>query len=297
MEPIPYDVFEAVVQVFGKAFHYRDGMASFLLSQGISRPLVDKYRNEAKFVWARRLLTELADSDEGRVQQRKVLTALCQLRNVPDPKVPDRDAALDALRELKRLAVEHDLLAKEQQHAVKEKATDAEDRQKIVQERASKLAVLRQKFSDEVLNPNRQRAGYALQDLLQELFGLFEIEFRKSFRTKDNTQEIDGHFFFQSFDYLVEAKWRKDQPTEGEIGSFKHKVEGKFHGTRGLFVSVAGFRAEVAAKFDERGSSILLMDGMDLIHVLEGRVDLRDGLRAKIEAASQKGTVLSPITG
>ena len=55
-------------------------------------------------------------------------------------------------------------------------------------------------------------------------------------------------YYFQSFDYLVEAKWRKDQPTEGEIGSFKHKVEGKFKGTRGLFMSVAGFRREVSGE-------------------------------------------------
>ena len=37
MEPVPYDILEAMVQCFGKAFHYKDGVATFFLSQGVSR--------------------------------------------------------------------------------------------------------------------------------------------------------------------------------------------------------------------------------------------------------------------
>lgn len=297
MDPVPYDIMEAMVQCFGKAFHYRDGVATFFLSQGVPRTLVDKYRNEPKFVWARRLLTELSQTASGCLLQRKVLTALCQLRRIPDSKVPDRDAAADALRQLKTLAVQHDLVAKKAAQAVADKAAQAKSYQQVVQDRAAKLEKLKQAFFDAVTNPNRQAAGYSLQDMLQELFNLFEIEYRKSYRNPNNTQEIDGHFCFRSFDYLVEAKWRKDQPTEAEIGAFKHKVDGKLQGTRGLFVSIPGFRKEVVEKFDERGSSIILMDGADLTHLLEGRVDLRDGLRTKIEAAAQRGVVLTSILG
>jgi hypothetical protein len=297
MEPVPYEILEAMVQCFGKAFHYKDGVATFFLTQGVSRPLVDKYRNEPKFVWARRLLTELSQTEDGRLLQRKVLTALCQLRKVPDSQVPDRDAAADALRHLKILATQHDLVVKEEARVVVDKAAQAREHQQLVQDRAAKLEKLKQTFFAAVASADRQAAGYTLQDLLQELFSLFEIEYRKSFRNTNNTQEIDGHFCFQSFDYLVEAKWRKDQPTEAEIGAFKHKVDGKLQGTRGLFVSATGFRKEVVEKFDERGSSIILMDGADLTHLLEGRVDLRDGLRAKIEAAAQRGVVLTSILG
>jgi hypothetical protein len=295
MDSVPYEILEAMVQCFGKAFHYKDGVATFFLTQGVPRPLVDKYRNEAKFVWARRLLTELSQTEEGRLLQRKVLTALCQLRKVPDSQVPDRDAAADALRQLKNLAVQHDLLAKEEARVVGDKAAQAKERQQLVQDRAAKLDKLKQTFIAAFTSADRQAAGYTLQDLLHELFTLFEIEYRKSYRNPKNTQEIDGHFCFQSFDYLVEAKWRKDQPTEAEIGAFKHKVDGKLQGTRGLFVSVPGFRKEVVEKFDERGSSIILMDGADLTYLLEGRVDLRDGLRAKIEAAAQRGVVLTSV--
>lgn len=225
------------------------------------------------------------------------MTALCQLRKIPDSQVADRGAAADVLRQLKNLALQHNLAVKEEARVVADKAAQAREHLQIIQDRAARLEKLKQTFFTAAMNPDRQAARYTLQDLLQELFHLFEIEYRKSFRNPNNTQEIDGHFCFQSFDYLVEVKWRKDQPTESEIGAFKHKVDGKLQGTRGLFVSVPGFRKEVVEKFDERGSSIILMDGADLTHLLEGRVDLRDGLRTKIEAAGQRGVVLTSILG
>jgi hypothetical protein len=37
------------------------------------------------------------------------------------------------------------------------------------------------------------------------------------------------------------------------------------------------------------------MDGRDLIHILEGRVDLQDALKTKIERAAQEGIVFTPL--
>ena len=56
---LPYDITEAMVQCFGKCFHYKDRMEAFLRAAGVSPALAGKYRNEYKFVWARE------DSDEG----------------------------------------------------------------------------------------------------------------------------------------------------------------------------------------------------------------------------------------
>jgi hypothetical protein len=37
------------------------------------------------------------------------------------------------------------------------------------------------------------------------------------------------------------------------------------------------------------------MNGSDVIHILEGRIDLRDGLKKKIEKAAQEGIVFAPL--
>jgi hypothetical protein len=69
--------------------------------------------------------------------------------------------------------------------------------------------------------------------------------------------------------YLVEARWRKGQPTEADLAALKTKVDKKITSTRGLFVSILGFRQEVVLEFT-RGvtSNIVLMDGMDLLLIL-----------------------------
>lgn len=293
MEPVPYEILEAMIQCFGLAFHYKDAMEVFLVQAGVDKALVKKYRAEKKFPWARRVLSELGQSEQGCLIQRKVLMALYQLRNLPDPGVEDKDAGLEALRKLKSMAKEYDLVAREEKQKSADKARLAEERIKLQQERAIRLQELRELFIEAVRNPDRQQAGYSLEDLLADLFRLSEIEYKKSFRTP--TQQIDGHFKFEGFDYLVEARWRSDRPTEAEIGSFQWKVNSKLESTRGLFVSVPGFRPKVIEQFNGCGTNIILMDGEHLAHILEGRIDLRDALKIMIETAAQKGVVYTRL--
>lgn len=136
--------------------------------------------------------------------------------------------------------------------------------------------------------------GYSLQDLLAQLFELHEIAYRPPYRTP--TEEIDGHFGFKGFDYLVEARWRRDPPTAADLGGFKSKVDRKVQSTRGLFVSVAGFRQEVVLQFTQGATSnIILMDGQDLALILEGHVSLTDALDLKIQKAAQEGIIYFPL--
>lgn len=293
MSQLPYETLEAMIQCFGKSFHYKDCMTAFLANYGVPKQLVEKYRHEHKFVWARKLLTELGESEHHQILQRKILTALCRLRNLPDSKVEDRDAGLLALRELKELALSHDLIVRGENEKDSSRKNLAEEQKKLVRERTTKLERLCKSFGAAVISPDRQNAGYTLEDLLKDLFGLFEMDYRKSYRTL--TQQIDGHFNFQGFDYLVEAKWRQEHPTEQELGGFKHKVDGKLESTRGFFVSIPGFRAEVISQFNGSGGNLILMDGSDLNYILEGRLDLRDALKKKIETAAQRGIVFTPL--
>jgi hypothetical protein len=88
-----------------------------------------------------------------------------------------------------------------------------------------------------------QARGYSLEDLLAELCEANEIQYRRPFKTQ--TEQMDGHFKFKGFDYLVEARWRREQPDLQDLGGFKTKVDKMISSTRGLFLSVVGFRPEV----------------------------------------------------
>ena len=290
----PYEISQAMVQCFGKCFHYKDGVAAFMRQAGVSSLLIEKYRDEPKFVWARHVISDLNQTEQGHEILRRMLTELCKLRKVPDEKVPDRNAALDALRELKVLAVSQDLYVEDKKSVGTQRQELAKQKENIVAERSSKLRELQKSFSDGLTNPDRQATGYVLEAILRELFGLFDIDYRKPYKTA--VEQIDGHVNFEGFDYIVEARWRKDQPTEAEISGFQGKVERKLESTRGLFVAVQGVRPEVVDAFSGRGCNIIIVDGYDIAQILEGLVDLRDALKFKIEKAAQEGRAFVSLT-
>lgn len=290
----PFSIKDQIIQCIGTCFHYKDNVESFFISCGINKQLASKYRSFPKFVWARNLLNDLEELENGYQLQKRILTELCKFRNIPDKDAVNPDAGVDNLRKLKRLAIENKFEVEESIRDAKQRKYIAAQKAKIMEERAEKLRELRTIFIENTLTGNRQKAGYSLEDILERLFPLFELEYRKAYKTV--TQQIDGHFRFEGFDYLVEAKWQKEMPNENEIGGYKRKVDTKLESTRGIFISINGFREEVIKTFEGNKTNILFLTGEDLTYILEGRIDLREVLRAKIGKAAQEGVVYLPVS-
>lgn len=299
MKPkLSFELREAVVSVCGKVFWLKDPFRSFLISCGVPPEMYDRYADESKYKITRHILSDLDTmGEEGHHIQRRIVTGLCKLRRIPDDTVTDKDAALDALRWLKKLAVEQKLTIEEEKDAAKARIQEARQRQVALATRAQKMQQLRDDFTAMSMAKSKeeiQRRGYDLEELLAQLFEAHEITYRRPYRIKN--EQIDGHFRYKGFDYLVEAKWRDKQPAESELAALKRKVEKKLESTRGLFVSMAGFRVEVIYEFTRgESSNIILMDGQDLILILEGQVSLVDALELKIQKAAQEGVIYFPL--
>jgi hypothetical protein len=295
-EKVPFQIREAIVSVCGKAFWLKDPFRTFLLSCGVPASIYDRFADESKYKIARHILAELdAMHEDGYIIQRRIVTELCNLRKIPDDNVPDRDAAIQALRWLKQLALDQKLFTQEQKIAVEARVAEARRKQAGLVARAQKMEQLRAAFiAMATSRDDPQSRGYGLEDLLAELFEAHEITYRRPYRTP--TEQIDGHFEFKGFNYLVEARWRREAPNETDLGAFKTKVDKKLSSTRGLFVSLTGFRKEVVLEFTRGVSSnIVLMDGSDLSLILEGHVSLVDALDLKIQKAAQEGIIYFPL--
>lgn len=294
---LPFEIREAVVAVCGKAFWLKDPFRGFLLSCGVTAEIYDRYGDESKFKIARHVLGELdALGDKGFETQRRIVTELAKLRRVPDDSVPNMDAALGALRWLKELAVNQKFVVEEERKFADDRAQEARRKQAGLAARAQKMEELRRTFYGWAgAQDDPQGRGYGLEDLLAELFELHEMTYRRPYRTA--TEQIDGHFPFKGFDYLVEARWRVGPPSEADLGAFKMKVDKKITSTRGLFVSIPGYRSEVLLEFTRGVSSnIVLTDGQDLALILEGHVSLTDALDLKIQKAAQEGIIFFPLS-
>jgi hypothetical protein len=139
----------------------------------------------------------------------------------------------------------------------------------------------------------RQQRGYALQNLLYELFEISDLRPKGSFRI--HGEQIDGAFVLDSDDYLVEARWREKPADEADLLVLHGKIEGKLECTRGVFLSLSGYSREAIQAFTTgKRPRMVLMDGCDLACVLEGHIHLANLLREKIHVAARTGQVYAP---
>ncbi|WP_051183806.1 restriction endonuclease [Amycolatopsis balhimycina] len=159
---------------------------------------------------------------------------------------------------------------------------------------ADKLVELRQDFIT-ITGQEAQRRGYSLEKFLNELFALYDIDAKGSFRVYG--EQIDGAFTFQGVEYLLEAKWHKDLTPLADLDVFSGKVNRKLDNTLGLFVSMMGFQpSAIELATDGQRPALLLMDGSDLMMALDGRIAFPELLKRKRQHAAQNGDVFLRAT-
>lgn len=288
MVPVPLSVFEAAVRVAGEALYWKDSLKRIMRNCGVSENGYARHATLSKYQIFRSVWGDLDNAGTpGRTVQHKLVVALANL-DAPDVKVPDLAAGRQAIADLRRLANQEQLLvspADLERERLKAKASKQASDFSAHQDRLDALQV---EFLQLHQKQDHQARGYSLERLLSELFRFNELEYSGSYRTE--TDQIDGAVSLDSFTYLIEAKWRKLPISDSDIGAFNNKVERRIDATRGLFVSMSGFRPETVDLYRRaKDNRLVFMDGADLSWILEGRVSFAEALRAKVRAASIYG--------
>ncbi len=294
LDPISYDLRQAVIQCCGKVFHYKGDLKDLLLRCGISEGVWRKYEQLEKFKIARSILSDLdAAGVNGSEIQHRIVNEFATMQKLTSKDLPDIEGAKSALLTLKQLAGKSVIVTQEERRKSAERQTKSNERIAAISNKNVRKEALRTRFNALFTAGDPQARGYSLEDLLQELFELSEVEYFPPYKT--GPEQIDGMFKYQGHHYLIESRWRKSPPTKGDILEFQGKVRGKYSGTRGMFVSMVGFRQEVIDDLDKGENPVFLVDGRDLIEIMEDRVELIDALEQKILAASKNGNLYSTL--
>jgi len=101
-------------------------------------------------------------------------------------------------------------------------------------------------------------------------------------------EQIDGSLSYDTDDYIVEARWRKEPVDRGDADIFAAKVRRKGKNAVGLFVSVNGFTKAALDQYQE-ATPFIVMDGTDLYLALDQRVRLDDLIKSKKRHANETG--------
>lgn len=211
--------------------------------------------------------------DDSEIKIKKAEEAVNKLRN-------EAQGYFDTLEELKAA----------------EKRRDANiEKMKSSISYQQKLDELKLKFFEIASDSNAQQKGFKFEKFLNELFRFFDLDPKSSF--KITGEQIDGSFTFDNTDYLLEAKWQEKPVTASNLYDFGGKISGKLKNTLGLYISLGVYSSECTKTQNPTTKSMILMDGSDLMQVLEGRISFNDMIYIKRRHASQTGEIYYKLTG
>lgn len=127
--------------------------------------------------------------------------------------------------------------------------------------------------------------GFEFEKILKKMNDLFDLDAKGSYRI--NNEQIDGSFSLDGTDYILEAKWYKKPIDHTHIIFFIDKIRTKLDNTLGLFISHSAFTDTAIQKANQQ--NVILMDGEDLLYVLENKIDYLELLRNKKRHAAETG--------
>lgn len=197
-------------------------------------------------------------------------------------------AARSSVAALRKLTHVHDALFDEQKQ-MEDQRRKAHERLLRTTAVRTKLESLNKDYFRLVSSREHQQRGYQLEKIIRDLFELFDLDPRASFKIVG--EQIDGAFTFEGTDYLFEGKWQLEIIGASDLDVLAGKLSRKLDNTLGLFLSINGFSADGVKAHSAGRRVMLLMDGSDLMAVLEGRIDLIQLLMRKRREASQTGNI------
>ncbi len=98
-----------------------------------------------------------------------------------------------------------------------------------------------------------------------------------------------GGFSGRANDYLLEAKWHAEPLGLEHLDKFKAKIDRKARNTLGLCISISSFKESAVDAHSYNQTPLILMDGIDLVPILEGHIELIEVLDRKRRNASETG--------
>lgn len=197
--------------------------------------------------------------------------------------------AKESVNALRTLVKEHfDLL--EKQRISEEKRKVAYEKMLRNQGVRDRLKEIEKEYLGLISSTNPQQRGFALERVLRDLFTLFDLDPKASFRIVG--EQIDGAFTFENTDYILEAKWQQEPVGARELDSLYSKLARMtLENTLGLFLSINGYSNDAVKAHSSGRRLMILMDGSHLMAVIESRIDLMQLLLRMRRHASQTGNI------
>lgn len=286
---------EYLKEALCNVFWYKNNLKSFLLNCVYNKAIVNNVNWEN---YKRQIVSDVIDGlcenqDKNLGDIRRLLSEVIKMDNfrhleqLEDGK-RKADRARVAVNDLKRIIEDHDQKQKEEEE-IKRKRKENMEKIRASQAVLSRLDTIKNEYFKLVSSKNQQSRGFELEKVLFDIFELFDLDPKASFRNLG--EQIDGAFTLEGIDYLFEAKWHKQPIDSAELDAFVGKINRKLDNTLGLFLSINGFSEGAVRNHSLGRSTVILVDGMDLMAVLENQIDFVSLIVRKRRHAAHTGNI------
>jgi len=282
-----FNVKGKLISLSGTCFWYWNNFYSFLESCGIPSSVYKQFGKEGGKYQIMRSVLELLER-QGKYDVIKTI-AVQFFNLIPSGDGIDIDKANKQLEEFKAMV---GISLIEEEVNKREFAKKREEWKRISAEKEiykNKLMNIKERFLILNASEDKQKRGYELETLFFDLLELEEFEFHRPYKSAG--EQIDGHFRYEKFDYIVEIKWTEAFTRQSDLSIFDGKIKGKGQSTRGFFVSINGFDTNAVSKFSNDSPKIMFMDGQELFTLLEERTTFYDLMKLKADAFARKGDI------
>lgn len=284
---LDFNIKDKIINLSGACFWYWNTFYSFLESCGVSSSIYRAFGKEGGKYQVMRSILELLE----RQQRYDIIKEISkQFYNfAPSEDGIDKEKANKLLEDFRKTVgpsiLEEEISKIELKRKVEEQRRISEEN-KIQKQ---KLGKLKEKFLRLNTLNDKQRRGFEIEPLFFELLELEEFEVHKPYRITG--EQLDGHFKYEKFDYIVEIKWTDGTTNQSDLSIFDGKIRGKGQSTRGFFLSINGFDDNAVSKFSGDSPRIILMDGQDLFLIFEEITTFYDLMKLKTDALARKGYI------
>lgn len=284
---LDFNIKDKLITLSGACFWYWNTFYSFLESCGVPSSVYRQFGKEGGKYQLMRLILELLE----RQQRFDIIkNIVIQFYNfTPSEDGIDREKANKLLDEFRK-AIGDSILDEEIDK--KEIERKIEEQKKIIEEKVllkQKLQGIKDAFLKLKSLDDKQKRGFEIESLFFDLLELEEFEVHRPYRTTG--EQLDGHFKYEKFDYIVEIKWTDSVSNQSDLSIFDGKIRGKGQSTRGFFLSINGFDTNAISKFSGDAPRIILMDGRDLFLILEELTTFYDLMKLKTDALAREGNI------
>lgn len=144
-----------------------------------------------------------------------------------------------------------------------------------------------------------QQRGRDFEELINNIFKEEKVLLRRGFHTTDNkSEQIDGAIEIDNRIFLIETKWVQSNLAASDLFSFIGKIENKFFGTLGIFIS----KEELSENFINalnkgRRQAVLVIHGedIDLLFDPKNKLEIKKYISHSLKLCSYDNILHFPV--